>query len=268
MSATPAPDNETLPPAAAADAAPVRDDLVIATQDLAKAYVMEGGGVPALCGVSMHVRRGEFVSIMGQSGSGKSTLLHVLGCLHRASGGSYRLDGIEVTDLNDDELSVVRNQKIGFVFQKFNLLPHEDIVENVALPLVYARQPRHERLAAAKRMLQVIGLGDRLHHKPGELSGGQSQRVAIARALVTEPAVILADEPTGNLDSVTGLEIMALFQALHRAGRTIVQVTHDREKAEYGQRIIHLKDGLISEVEVVVSPRRAEQVVSGVEVLA
>jgi putative ABC transport system ATP-binding protein len=240
---------------------------VLAIQDLVKTYGMAGGAVTALKGISLTVRPGEFVSIMGQSGSGKSTLLHVLGCLHRSTSGSYKLDGVEVSTLNDEELSRLRNQKIGFVFQKFNLLSQENIVENVALPLVYARVGRAERLEAAKQTLALVGLGDRLHHRPSELSGGQSQRVAIARALVTEPALILADEPTGNLDSRTGEEIMGLFQALHRSGRTIVQVTHDREKAEYSQRIIHLKDGMIAEVETVPAPRRAPDVQLNVEVL-
>ncbi len=233
---------------------------VIDIQNLTKTYGMaSGAAVTALKGISLQVLRGEFVSIMGQSGSGKSTLLHVLGCLHRSSTGSYRLDGVEVSSLDDAGLSIVRNQKIGFVFQKFNLLPQENMVENVALPLVYARAPRAQRHEAACRVLALVGLGDRLHHRPSELSGGQSQRVASARALVTEPALILADEPTGNLDSRTGEEIMGVFQALHATGRTIVQVTHDREKAEYSQRIIHLKDGLISDVEVVARPRRAPE---------
>jgi putative ABC transport system ATP-binding protein len=240
---------------------------VLAIQDLVKTYGMAGGSVTALKGISLVVHPGEFVSIMGQSGSGKSTLLHVLGCLHRSTSGSYKLDGVEVSTLSDEELSHLRNQKIGFVFQKFNLLSQENIVENTALPLVYARVPRQQRLEAAKRVLQLVGLGDRLHHRPSELSGGQSQRVAIARALVTEPALILADEPTGNLDSSTGEEIMGLFQALHRSGRTIVQVTHDREKAEYSQRIIHLKDGQIAEVETVANPRRAPDVELNLEVL-
>jgi putative ABC transport system ATP-binding protein len=240
-------------------AEPDGPDAVIEVCDLTKTYGKEGSAVHALRGISVQVRRGEFVSIMGQSGSGKSTLLHVLGCLHRASGGKYMLDGVEVTTLEDRELSAVRNQKIGFVFQKFNLLSQEDIVENVALPLVYAGVRRVERLEVARRVLHVVGLGDRLHHRPYELSGGQSQRVAIARALVTEPAVILADEPTGNLDSRTGAEIMAVFQKLHESGRTIVQVTHDREKAEYSERIIMLKDGLVSDVEQVASRRQAAQ---------
>ena len=243
-------------------------DAVIDIKDLTKSYGMALGKVTALKGISMSVRRGEFASIMGQSGSGKSTLLHVLGCLHRSTTGSYLLDGVEVSTLDDDGLSMLRNQKIGFVFQKFNLLPQENIVENVALPLIYAHVPRSLRIETAKRMLNIVGLGDRLHHRPGELSGGQSQRVAIARALVTEPAVILADEPTGNLDSRTGEEIMSVFQALHETGRTIVQVTHDREKAEYSERIIHLKDGLIANVETVASRRMAAKIKLDLEVLA
>jgi len=239
----------------------LRNDAVIDIQNLVKTYGMAGGAVTALKGVSLSVRKGEFVSIMGQSGSGKSTMLHVLGCLHRSTSGSYKLDGVEVSSLDDDELSSLRNQKIGFVFQKFNLLSQENIVDNVALPLVYARVPLRARREAAEKMLSLVGLGDRLHHKPSELSGGQSQRVAIARALVTEPAVILADEPTGNLDSRTGEEIMSVFQALHKMGRTIVQVTHDREKAEYSERIIHLKDGEIEKVEVVRERRMAEELI-------
>ena len=242
---------------------------VIAVDNLVKSYGMESGAVvTALKGVSLEVRPGEFVSIMGQSGSGKSTLLHVLGCLHRATSGSYKLDDIEVAGLDDVALSQLRNRKIGFVFQKFNLLPHENIMDNASLPLVYAGVLRPERHAAARRVLELVGLGDRLLHKPTELSGGQSQRVAIARALITEPALILADEPTGNLDSRTGEEIMGLFQALHAAGRTIVQVTHDREKAEYSQRVIHLKDGQIDAVQVIDSPRRAPKVELNVEVPA
>ena len=233
---------------------------VLKIENLTKSYGMIGHSVTALNGISLLVRRGEFVSIMGQSGSGKSTLLHVLGCLHRATSGSYKLDGVEVSGLNDDQLSLLRNRKIGFVFQKFNLLNQSDIVENVGLPLVYAKLSRAERQEAAQRILRVVGLGDRLRHKPSELSGGQSQRVAIARALVTEPALLLADEPTGNLDSRTGEEIMGVFQALHDSGKTIVQVTHDREKAEYSERVIHLKDGLIAQEEIVQNRRRAPKV--------
>jgi len=215
------------------------------------------GDVHALRGVSLRVWPGEFVSVMGQSGSGKSTLLHIVGCLHRPSSGRYLLDGVDVAGLNDGELSALRNEKIGFVFQKFNLLAQENIVENTVLPLVYAGVPRRERLKAAKRVLEAVGLADRLHHKPTELSGGQSQRVALARALITDPALLLADEPTGNLDSRTGLEIMGLLQTLHHAGRTIIQVTHDREMTEYSQRIIHLRDGEVEREEQVPAPRIA-----------
>jgi len=231
--------------------------VVIEARDLTKVYSHEAGEVPALNGVSFVVRAGEFVSIMGQSGSGKSTLLHVIGCLHKPSSGVYQLENVDVSSLDDRDLSRLRNAKIGFVFQKFNLLAHEDTLENVALPLVYAGMSRSARLKRARKMLERLGLADRLSHNPAELSGGESQRVAIARALVTEPAVILADEPTGNLDSRTGYEIMALFRELHREGRTIVQVTHDREKAEYSQRILHIKDGLIEKEEAVSERREA-----------
>jgi putative ABC transport system ATP-binding protein len=220
-------------------------------KDLVKVYPHEAGEVPALRGVTFEVRRGEFLSIMGQSGSGKSTLLHVLGALHQATAGEYWLEGVEVSGMNDRELSGLRNTKIGFVFQNFNLLAHEDVLENVALPLVYAGLPRKERLRRARQALERLGLGDRLRHTPSQLSGGQSQRVAVARALVTEPAVLLADEPTGNLDSKTGDEMMAIFGELHRQGGTIIQVTHDRDKAAYSQRILHLKDGLIERQELV-----------------
>lgn len=228
---------------------------VIKAEKLVKTYPHEAGEVAALCGVDFEIRSGEFVSIMGPSGSGKSTLLHVIGCLHKPTGGTYLLDGVDVGRLNDVELSRLRNAKIGFVFQKFNLLSHESILDNVALPLVYAGVPYHERVKPARRILERLGLGDRLRHAPSELSGGQSQRVAIARALVTEPSVILADEPTGNLDSRTGEEIMGLFTELHREGRTIVQVTHDREKALFSQRILNIKDGLIDQEEILTRGR-------------
>jgi len=239
---------------------------VIRARDLEKTYQLDSGPVHALKGVTFEIKTGEFVSIMGQSGSGKSTLLHVLGCLHKPSRGLYEVDGVDVARLDDEELSHLRNAKIGFVFQKFNLLAQEGIVDNVALPLVYSGRPRDERNARAIKVLELVGLGDRLAHKPPELSGGQSQRVAIARALVTEPAVILADEPTGNLDSRTGEEVMAVFQALYKTGRTIIQVTHDREKAEYTNRIIHLKDGLIDREEIIKNPRLAPAVELGLPV--
>jgi putative ABC transport system ATP-binding protein len=215
------------------------------------------GKVLALRGITLRVMPGEYVSIMGQSGSGKSTLLHIIGCLHRPTAGTYLLDGTDVGSVSDAVLSSLRNKKIGFVFQKFNLLPQENIVENTALPLVYAKVPRKERLKAAAKVLSAVGLSDRKAHRPTQLSGGQSQRAAVARALVTNPSLLLADEPTGNLDSRTGLEIMGLFQALHRLGCTIIQVTHDREMAEFSQRIVRLRDGIIEQEEQISEPRQA-----------
>jgi len=236
------------------------DGLVIRAEGLRKVYGSGDWAVEALAGVSLEVRRGEFVSIMGASGSGKSTLLHVLGCLHRPTGGVYELDGIHVEGLADAELSRLRNRKIGVVFQQFNLLGHDIALDNVALPLVYAGVGRADRDRRAMEMLKRLGLGDRATHRPSELSGGQQQRAAIARALVNNPAIVLADEPTGNLDSDSGMEIMAIFQKLHSAGRTIIQVTHDREKAEYSERIIHVRDGRIEREEEVAEPRRAPEI--------
>ncbi len=237
---------------------------IIRTRNLRKVYGEGETAVVAVADVSFEVAEGEFISIMGASGSGKSTLLHVLGCLHQATSGLYELEGTRIFGgsggLSDRELSHLRNAKVGIVFQQYNLLPNEDIVSNVALPLVYANVPRHGRESRAVDILCRLGLGDRLGHKPTELSGGQAQRVAIARALVNNPAIILADEPTGNLDSVSGSEIMAVFQGLNRAGRTIIQVTHDREKAEYSTRIIHVTDGRIDHIEEIGSPREASVV--------
>jgi putative ABC transport system ATP-binding protein len=227
---------------------------LIRVRDLSKTYSHEAGEVLALRGVSFDIRPGEFVSIMGQSGSGKSTLLHVLGCLHQPTGGQYLLEGVDVGTLDDRELSRVRNERIGFVFQRFNLLAQEDVLENVALPLVYAGVPRPERRRRARAKLELVGLAARLRHHPAELSGGESQRVAVARALVVEPAVLLADEPTGNLDSHTGEELMAVFQELHRQGCTLIQVTHDQDKALYSERILRLRDGQI-EREERITPR-------------
>ena len=227
---------------------------VIKVEGLRKTYGVDSVAVHAIESIDFCVNEGEFVSIMGPSGSGKSTFLHVLACLQRATGGTYALSGERIESFNDDELSDLRNRKIGIVFQKFNLLPHETIVENVALPLVYAGVPSAIRNARAKEVLISLGLGDRLKHRPTELSGGQDQRVAIARALVSNPDIIFADEPTGNLDSDTGLEVMGIFQALHKMGRTIVQVTHDLEKAQYGERIVRLRDGKIEKDERVASP--------------
>ncbi|MDQ6930171.1 MAG: ABC transporter ATP-binding protein [Candidatus Eremiobacteraeota bacterium] len=201
--------------------------------------------VPALCGVSFTVQRGEYVAIMGPSGSGKSTLMNVIGCLDRITAGRYMLDGVDVSSLDDNALAEIRLQKLGFIFQGFNLLARTDAVKNVALPLFYAGVNARERTAAAKAKLAEVGLSDRGNHKPNELSGGQQQRVAIARALVNNPAVLLADEPTGNLDSATSEDIMSLFGQLNAGGRTIIMVTHDEEIAAHAKRVIRLRDGLI-----------------------
>ncbi|HTL52671.1 MAG TPA: ABC transporter ATP-binding protein [Planctomycetota bacterium] len=238
---------------------------VIYTKDLWKIYGTGHGLVQALRGIDLKVMPGEFVSIMGQSGSGKSTLLHVLGCLHKPTSGDFFLDGENVATMTDSMLASLRNRKIGFIFQKFNLLPIDSIVDNVALPLLYGKVTLDERVARATSMLNAVGLGNRLLHNPTELSGGQMQRVAIARALVTHPALLLADEPTGNLDSHTGLEIMGLFQALNARGATIVQVTHDPEKAEYGHRIVKLADGVVVSDAPVEKPIQAPTVSLGDE---
>jgi putative ABC transport system ATP-binding protein len=219
---------------------------VIETDDLRKVYTMGETEVQALGGVSIQIHKGEWVSIVGPSGSGKSTLMAILGALDKPSSGSYRLDGVEIGQMSEDSLSDIRNYRIGFVFQKFNLLARSSALTNVALPLVYAGVPAHERQERAKRALELVELGDRLHHKPNELSGGQQQRVAIARALVNNPSLILADEPTGNLDTRTGEEIVRLFDQLHREqGITLVMVTHSPELAERGERTIMMRDGVV-----------------------
>lgn len=219
--------------------------MLISIKNLNKTYVMGEEKVEALKDVSLDIARNEYVALMGPSGSGKSTLMNLLGCLDSPTRGQYWLNGMEVGAMNDGELAEVRNRQIGFVFQTFNLLPRLSALENVALPLVYAGKKREERLARAEEVLKAVGLGDRMLHKPNELSGGQRQRVAVARALVNNPAIILADEPTGNLDTKTSYEIMALFEELHRAGNTIIVVTHENDIAQHARRIVRLRDGLI-----------------------
>jgi putative ABC transport system ATP-binding protein len=214
-------------------------------QDVIKTYKMGEVEVRALDGVSFAISHGEFVAIMGPSGSGKSTVMHLLGCLDRPTSGQMVLDGLDLLQASDNQLAEIRNAKIGFVFQQFNLLPRESALRNVETPAVYARIKRAERLRRAKALLERVGLGDRLFHFPSQLSGGERQRVAIARALMNDPVIVLADEPTGNLDTKTGAEILALFENLHKEGRTIVLVTHDRRVAEYASRIIHMQDGHI-----------------------
>ena len=221
-------------------------DVVILTHKLARDYDMGGEVVRALRGVSIQIKRNEFVAIMGPSGSGKSTLMNLIGCLDTPTAGEYWLNSQKVSDLSDDELARIRNKEIGFVFQTFNLLPRASALHNVELPLIYAGLPGRERREKAAQALRHVGLGDRMEHRPNELSGGQRQRVAIARALVNDPSILLADEPTGNLDSGTGEEIMKLFEQLHDTGQTIVLVTHESDIAAHALRQIHLRDGLIA----------------------
>jgi putative ABC transport system ATP-binding protein len=229
----------------------VEQGIAISTEDLWKTYPMGSEEVQALRGVDIVIRRGEYVAIMGPSGSGKSTLMNLIGCLDSPSSGKYWLAGRLVSELNDDELAYIRNKEIGFVFQTFNLLARATALHNVELPLIYSGIPAEERLEKAKRALEGVDLAGRMHHKPNELSGGQRQRVAIARALVNSPSILLADEPTGNLDSQTGEEIMALFAQLHDQGNTIILVTHERDIAQHANRTIHLRDGKVESDEPV-----------------
>jgi putative ABC transport system ATP-binding protein len=218
-------------------------DVLIHSVDITKVYDMGAVQVEALRGVTLTIETGSFVSIMGPSGSGKTTLMDILGCLSRPTAGSYYLKGQEVNNLLDNSLAALRNREIGFVFQTFNLLPRSTALANVELPLVYDNVPGRERRRRAGEMLEQVGLGDRLYHRPSELSGGQRQKVAIARALVNNPSIIFADEPTGNLDSGSGAEIMAIFDELHRKGNTIVMVTHEEYIADHAERIVHVRDG-------------------------
>ncbi len=218
---------------------------VIHTEDLWRTYQMGSEEIHALRGVSFEIQPGEYVAVMGPSGSGKSTLMNLVGCLDTPSKGRYVLRGKVVSEMNDDELAAIRNREIGFVFQTFNLLPRATALHNVELPLVYAGMPKEKRIEQAKRAIEMVDLTDRMTHKPNELSGGQRQRVAIARALVMNPSILLADEPTGNLDSATGEEIMQLFERLHEKGHTIILVTHERDIADHAHRTIHIRDGKI-----------------------
>ena len=219
--------------------------MLISIRNLNKTYIMGLEKVEALKTVSLEIEKNEYVALMGPSGSGKSTLMNLLGCLDSPTSGEYWLNGIEVSTMDDGELAEVRNRQIGFVFQTFNLLPRLSALENVALPLVYAGVSKEERLEKARAVLESVGLGDRVTHKPNELSGGQRQRVAVARALVNDPAIILADEPTGNLDTKTSYEIMGLFEQIHKAGNTVILVTHEQDIALHAHRIVRMRDGLI-----------------------
>jgi putative ABC transport system ATP-binding protein len=229
-------------------------DAVIQIENLTRVYQMGETEVRALAGVSLEVKRNEYIAIMGPSGSGKSTLMNMIGCLDTPSSGEYILNGNRVSQMNDSDLAEVRNREIGFVFQTFNLLPRTSCLANVELPLIYAGIKASDRKERALEVLDKVGLGDRVDHKPNELSGGQRQRVAIARALVNSPSILLADEPTGNLDTKTGDEIMLLFEELYRAGNTIILVTHENEIAEYARRVVRLRDGLVEKDEPIANP--------------
>jgi len=228
--------------------------MLIDVRNLVKTYQIGAVEVNALRGVDLNIQKNEYVAVMGPSGSGKSTLMNILGCLDTPTNGEYELGGEVVSQMNDDQLADIRNRQIGFVFQTFNLLPRANALHNVELPLIYAGIPATKRRAMAMETLQRVGLGDRFHHKPNELSGGQRQRVAIARALINNPSIIFADEPTGNLDTATGDEIMQIFEELHRQGNTIILVTHEEYIAEHALRIVRLRDGKIEHDETVERP--------------
>ena len=219
--------------------------IVIRTQDLWKTYVMGDQEIHAVSGVDVEINKGEYVAIMGPSGSGKSTLMNLIGCLDTPTRGEYYIAGRLVSHMNDDDLALIRNKEIGFVFQTFNLLPRLTALQNVELPMIYAGMPPEQRIKAAQNALGLVDLLDRMYHKPNELSGGQRQRVAIARALVNDPSILLADEPTGNLDTATGAEIMTLFEELHKRGNTIIVVTHELAVATHAHRVIHIRDGKV-----------------------
>jgi putative ABC transport system ATP-binding protein len=237
-------------------------DSVIETQNLAKDYWLGAHVVHALRGVTMTIEAGELVAVMGPSGSGKSTLMSILGCLDIPTAGRYLLEGRDVSQLDDDALARIRNTKIGFVFQQFNLMPRMSALTNVELPLIYSDRPAEEQRRAALAKLEAVGLGDRVHHRPAQLSGGEQQRVAIARALINDPILFLADEPTGNLDTRTSVEIMAILQALNRSGITIMLVTHEEDIARYTRRILHFRDGELVEDEPVPAPNDARTVLA------
>ena len=226
-----------------------RQGIVIRTYDLWKTYIMGEQEINAVAGVDVEIKRGEYVAIMGPSGSGKSTLMNLIGCLDTPTRGQYYINGNLVSEMSDDELARIRNKEIGFVFQTFNLLPRATSLHNVELPLIYSGMPAQERLERAKTAMKQVDLEPRMHHKPNELSGGQRQRVAIARALVNNPSILLADEPTGNLDTATGNEIMGLFERLHQQGNTIVLVTHEHDIALHAHRVIHIRDGKVEKDE-------------------
>lgn len=233
---------------------------IIETKDIQKTYIMGAEQVRALRSVSITINKGEYVAFMGPSGSGKSTLMNIIGCLDTPTAGTYILNDRDVSDMTENELAEVRNKEIGFVFQTFNLLPRASCLENVALPLIYAGYSKTDREEKAFEALDSVGLGDRVHHKPNELSGGQRQRVAIARALVNNPSIILADEPTGNLDSKTSYDIMELFHELHQKGNTIIMVTHEDDIAHYAHRVVRLRDGLVESDTINPNPTRGRAV--------